>query len=260
MFFIPMAFAACVILANVKTQYKMMAFVGFAIMGGGLIVTYSRSAWVAVILMIVIIAWYYRNVKLFVYLGLLLGVILIAFPQLSLTLLNAAQRFLDITAGSSDDSSRIRILLGIAAIWMFIDSYLMGVGYSGFADKFTDYFSIQDSIGVSEPHNLIYTIVAELGIVGIILFGLLFFKILRVAWLNVQNSETEMEKIIAVTCLSTIIAFLVFYQFYGGGFNDNNLWLMCALTFSLYYSGEFTVPTDDKTAAPAPSKPDKRPQ
>ncbi|MCH8556542.1 MAG: O-antigen ligase family protein [Balneolia bacterium] len=268
MFFIPMAFAGCVILAKAKFYYKIMAFLGLAVMGGGLIVTYSRSAWVAAILMIIIIAWYYRNVKLFVYIGILGVIVLAAFPQLSITLINAAQRFLDITAGASDDSSRIRIILGIAAIGMFIDTYLLGVGFRGFPDRFTDYFSTQESIGVTEPHNITYTILAELGIIGIILFGLLFFKILRVAWLNIKLSETEIEKIIAVTTFSTIIAFLVFYQFYGGALNDNNLWLMAAITFCLYYSSantsssplSKTAQRGDRNEAPESSRADKPPQ
>ncbi|MCC5934968.1 MAG: O-antigen ligase family protein [Balneolales bacterium] len=238
MFFIPMAFTACIILSKKQAWHKMMAFGAFVIMSGGIIVTYSRSAWVGAILMLVIIAWYYRNVKLFAYFGIMIIVVLIAFPQLSFTLLNAAQRFLDITAGAGDDSSRIRLLLGLAAIGMLLDSWFIGVGFRGFVESFTNYYSLHESIGVAEPHNVVYTVLAELGLIGIILYGFIMFKIFRTAWLNIGLSETEDEKIIALTCFSTIVAFFVFYQFYGGGLNDNNFWLMCALAYSLYYAGK----------------------
>lgn len=267
MFFIPLAFSACVFLGDTKNKYKVLALVGLALASGGLIVTYSRSAWIGAIIMICIITWYYRSVKLFVYVGLLGVILLIAFPNLSITLFNVAQRFLDITAGSSDDSSRIRILLGIAGIGMFVDSYFIGVGYRGFPDKFTDYFSTKESIGVVEPHNVTYTIMAELGIIGLVLFALVFLKVIRVAYLNIRFSETETEKIISVTTLSTIIAYLVFYQFYGGGLNDNNLWLMVGLAYSIYYSGAdsgkkniMKEQTSGKTEGPDTSKADRPPQ
>lgn len=238
MFFIPLAFTASIILSNAKPLHKFFAFGAFVIMSGGLIVTYSRSAWVGAILMLIIIAWYYRNVKLFAYLAIIIVIVLAAFPQFTFTLLNAAQRFLDITAGASDDSSRIRLLLGIAALNMFLDSFMLGVGFRGFPESFTNYFSVHESIGVIEPHNVVYTVLAELGIVGLILFTFIILKIIRTAWLNVKLSETDDEKIIALTCFSSIVAYFVFYQFYGGGLNDNNFWLITGLTFSLYYAGK----------------------
>lgn len=238
LFFIPMAFTACIILSKSALWHKFLAFGAFIVMSGGIIVTYSRSAWIGAILMLLIIAWYYRNFKLFAYIGLMIAAVLVAFPQFTFTLINAAQRFLDITAGSADDSSRIRLLLGIAALGMFLDSWLMGVGFRGFVDNFTNYFSLHESVGVAEPHNVLYTVLAELGIIGIVLYAIIIFKIFRVAWLNIRFSETEDEKIIALTCFSTLVAFFVFYQFYGGGLNDNNFWLMCGLTFSLFYVGK----------------------
>ncbi|AXI99734.1 O-antigen ligase [Cyclonatronum proteinivorum] len=253
MFFIPMAFTACIILSKKQLSHKVMAFVAFMVMSGGIIVTYSRSAWIGAILMLLIIAWYYRNVKLFAYLGLVVIAVLIAFPQFTFTLLNAAQRFLDITAGSADDSSRIRLLLGLAAIGMFLDSWFIGVGFRGFVESFTNYYSLHESIGVAEPHNVLYTVMAELGLIGIVLYGFIMFKIFRVAWLNIRLTETEDEKIIALTCFSTIVAFFVFYQFYGGGLNDNNFWLVCALAFSLYYVGKAKSTPDPDELPPAPS-------
>ncbi len=240
MFFIPIAFSACVALSETNVKFRAAAFFALILLSGGLIVTYSRSAWLSVIFMLLIIAWYYRNIKLFAYFAVVVTIVLIAFPQFSMMLLNAAQRFLDITAGAGgDDSSRIRVLLGIAAIGMFVDSYFVGVGFRGYVDKFTDYFSLQESIGVFEPHNVLYTVLAELGLIGIILYLLIFFKIFRTAYRSVHLSETEIEKILSLTCLSTLAAYMIFYQFYGGGLSDNNFWFIIAITFSVYYSGSY---------------------
>lgn len=250
MFFIPFAFSSCVVLSKVSTKYRLFAFVGLLLLSGGLIVTYSRSAWVSVIFMLIIIAWYYKNIKLFAYFVAVIMLIIIVFPQFTLILINAAQRFLDIAAGASgDDSSRIRVLLGIAAIRMFIDSYFIGVGFRGYVDKFTDYFSLQESIGVNEPHNVLYTILAELGLIGIVLYLLIFFKIFRAAYRSVLFSETEVEKILSLTCLSTLVAYMIFYQFYGGGLSDNNFWFIIAVTFSVYYSGSYKKPSKQSSVA-----------
>lgn len=242
MLLVPIAFTACVVLSETSLKYKLPAMFMLAITLGGIIVTYSRSAWVGAIVMFLIITWYYRNVRLYAYLGIILALILIAFPQISLTLISAAQRFLDITAGASDDSSRIRLVLGLAAINMFVDSYFLGVGFRGYIAHFTEYYSLQETLGVYEPHNIFYTILAELGIVGFTIYLIILFKIGYTAWRNIGLAETNSEKIIAVTCFSSFFAYLVFYQFYGGGLADNNLWLLIGLIYAFHYSRESLKP------------------
>ncbi|MCH8567457.1 MAG: O-antigen ligase family protein [Balneolales bacterium] len=254
MFFIPIAFLACVSLSEIKLAYRLPALFTLAILGGGLIVTYSRSAWLSVIFMVLIIAWYYRNIKLFGYFVIAIVIVSAAFPQFTLALLNAAQRFLDITSGAGgDDSSRIRLLLGIAAINMFIDSYFIGVGFRGYIAHFTDYFSLQESIGVFEPHNVTYTVLAELGIIGIVIYGTLMFKIARTAYRSVKTAATEMEKILALTCFSTFLAYLIFYQFYGGGLSDNNFFFIIGLIYAVHYSRQKGQDDDTESNAALPA-------
>jgi len=76
---------------------------------------------------------------------------------------------------------------------------------------------------------------AELGIIGLVLFLFIFGKIVIIAYRNVKNSIDEMQKIINVTLFSSLIAFLVFYQFYGGGLNDNNIWMLAGMIFFMKY-------------------------
>ncbi|MEX1122450.1 MAG: O-antigen ligase family protein, partial [Balneolales bacterium] len=140
-FFLPIAFVSSLFLSLKSYMYRVPAFIILGILSLGLLSTFSRSAWVAAAVMLVLTAYFQRQLKLFVW---LFGVALVAIlfiPELQYTALNVLERIMDIFAGSSDNSSRIRILLGIAAMGMLFDSYLLGVGFRGFPEVFPNYFS-----------------------------------------------------------------------------------------------------------------------
>jgi O-antigen ligase len=196
---------------------------------GGIITSYSRSGFLAVAVICIINIFIFKRFKPFVILGVIGVVAILLIPTFRLTFASYSERILDLLTGAIDTSSNIRIMLGIASINMFIDSYGLGVGFDAFSERFTSYYSIQETVGVVEPHNLTYTVLAELGMQGFIIFILIVFFLFKDALLNIRNAETIFDRILSVSFFCSFCGYILFYQFYGGGLTDNILMFNIAL-------------------------------
>lgn len=235
LFFLPIAFIGSAFFSQIKMQWRFYSLITGLLLAAGLASTYSRSAWIATAFMLLMLVVYYRQYKLMLLLATAVVVTIISIPELRNMTFNIINRLLDIFAGADDDSSRIRVLLGIAAIRMFFDSWFMGVGFRGFPERFTDYFTTQESIGVVEPHNIIYEILAEIGVIGFGLILFLTYRIFRIASANIRKSATEPDKIIATSLIASLAAYIVFFQFYGGALVSTNLWAIIGLIIAHGY-------------------------
>ncbi len=235
-FFIPIAFIVCLVISQIKFVYKAGIAVLLPILLLGLMATYSRSAWVSAIVIVVIIAVVYRQYKFFVIGALGIFVALLVLPGIRESLVNVVMRFFEIFAGAADDSSRMRIVLMYFAIRRFLESYLLGVGFRGFSHEFLKEHSTFETFGVYEPHNVTYTVLVEMGIIGFLIFSFFLFRIYKAAWENIKNSKNEIHKAFSVSVFACLVGFAVFYQFLGGGFTDNNIWLLVGLTFVLKHT------------------------
>ena len=149
--------------------------------------------------------------------------------QLTLSFL---ERFINIFARSSDDSSKYRILLGVTAIYMILDSYLMGIGFQGFSTVFKTYHPSDTTLGIYEPHNQFYAVFAELGIIGFCLFMGILYVIGKTAISSIKLSgDVTAERAISVSLFATFIAYLVFYNFLGGMYYNSILFVVIGLIF-----------------------------
>ena len=126
-------------------------------------------------------------------------------------------RIIDIFAGTSDDSSRFRLILLETAILMWLDSYTFGIGYQGFSTVFKKYHPPQEVGGVFEPHNEFYAVLAELGLIGFVVFIFMLWKILRIGWTSVKNYQKEEKSTaISLALFASFFGYIVFFQFLGG--------------------------------------------
>lgn len=242
-FFLPIAFCSTLLVSKSDWRYRLFAGILLPALILGLLSTYSRSSWVSVIIMLILIAVVFREFKIFLWLGILGVLALILLPDMRVTAFNLIQRFGDIFAGSADDSSRIRVVQLYAALQMFADSHMLGVGMRGFADAILNYHSYQDLIGIIHPHNVTYTILAELGLIGFMLFLFIIYRITRDSYLNIKFATDETEKVIATSLFAALVAFFIFYQFIGGGLPDNNVWLIIGLTYATKHVIELRLST-----------------
>ncbi len=255
LFFVPIAVTTSIFLSELRYKWRIPALLTTLGLLAGLASTYSRSAWIATAFMLLMLVIYYRQYKMMIITFLLVMVVIMSIPELRNLTLNIVDRLLNIFAGSEDDSSRIRILLGMAAINMFFDSWMMGIGFRGFPEYFTNYFNLQESIGVYEPHNIIYEVLAELGIIGFGLVLLFMFAIYKKASQNFRMSGTEHDRIIAATLIASLTAFVIFYQFYGGAFVSTNMWAVIGLILAHGYYLKTTQNRLPKTGPAPPQLP-----
>jgi len=241
-FFLPiMLTAAAAHSEKLSLQIRSAAVILLVILLAGLVSTYSRSSWVSVILGGVIIVLYYRNFKLAA-LGIAAFALLLIFsPGLRVALTSVFIRFLDIFSGSSEESAGMRIVLGLAALKMFFDSYGLGVGFESFSSTFDRINETYGMFGVNEPHNIVYQILAETGVAGILIFLGLMGIIIRVAWHTVQKSKIHPNpwyEVIAVSLLCTFLAYFLFHQFIPRFLTNNTMMITIALIFLMAHDGD----------------------
>lgn len=233
--FLPIAFTFSVINSQIYLKYKLLSGILFILLIAGLASTFSRSGFISVALILLIVVALYNNWKFAMISGLGLLAVVFAVPELRSILFTNIERLLELFSGTRDDSSSIRVLLGIAGLSMFFDSYMIGVGFSGYSEWFTNYFTLQESIGVYEPHNITYTLMAELGLIGLFFFLYYLYVMGNHAIKNIRLSYSPLEKLVSSTLLSSFSAYILFYQFYGGALTDSNLMLIHALIFVVFF-------------------------
>jgi O-antigen ligase len=193
--------------------------------------TYSRSVWVSMVVGILYIIFKFKRVDIIIYALIIVALGILLIPELRVFFSTVLERIQNIFAGTEDDSSNIRLMLGIGAIKMFFDSYFMGVGFQGFSTYFQNYYTIQQTIGVYEPHNILYTILAEIGILGFIVFLYLLYKIVHTAYSCSKVNDSRLIHVASHSLLASSISYLVFYQFYGG-LTNSFIYILIGLIFA----------------------------
>ena len=199
------------------TNKKIVLFCISGILIAAVLLTYSRSTWVALFFGIIIIVLYQRKFDFIIYGLIALVIVFLGSEAVRNIVFSVGDRVLDIFAGTSDDSSRFRLILLETATYMWLDSYTFGIGYQGFSTVFQDYHPPQEVGGVYEPHNEFYKVLAELGLIGFLVFLFLLWKILKTGWESVKNYEREgKSSAISLALFASFFGYIIFFQFLGG--------------------------------------------
>lgn len=232
-FALPFMFLLNYFITVESKKLKLAILIPFLLITAAVLVTYSRSTWVAFFIGGAISIKYYKKYSVILILAGV-GIVVLMFSSTAQTIfISIFQRVKDIFAGSSDDSSNIRLMLLYGAIHMFIDSYTFGVGFQSFSVHFQYYFHKQETVGVYEPHNEYYKVLAELGIIGFIVFMYIISKFVRVAVANLNANDKQMD-VFAVSLLCSLIAYLAFFLFYSGMMYNSLFFINVALIFTLH--------------------------
>jgi O-antigen ligase len=195
---------------------KILTILLLGIVIPALLSTFSRSAWVSVFFSFLLITYLKKSYSIYYQLVVPFVIAILFIPQVQIIAFSIVTRIEDIFLNTNDDSTGIRLVLMQRSFDMFVDSYTFGVGYRDFPLEFIKYQSAFETIGVVEPHNVILTVLAELGIAGIVLFVIIYYKIFKIAILNFKQTSITSRKNIYLTLLITFIAYFIFYQFYNG--------------------------------------------
>ncbi len=194
---------------------QLLIFLIFSVIISSVLLSYSRSTWIAVFIGVVVIIIRQKKYTILGY-GLVLIILLLATSgTIRSLLMSVLERAADIFAGSSDDSSKFRLILAETAILMWFDSFFMGVGYQGFSTVFQTYHRPQETAGIYEPHNEFYTVLAELGLIGFSVFMIIIWKLIKKGR-EISRGDDSFSLVIGNALFASLIAYLVFFQFLGG--------------------------------------------
>jgi O-antigen ligase len=245
--FLPLAFTFTVFINKGESKkWRLLAAIFFGVMFVGLLTSYSRSGWVSVGAMLAVITLMTKRTGFVLLLVIPAFLVLLSIENYRVLILSVLERLLNIFAGSDDTSSGVRILLGLGGLGMFADSYMLGAGFRAFPVLFPNYFNGLKTAFIVEPHNIIYTIMAEIGIQGLIVSSVIAVFVIRVAYKAVKESKMYRESIINISLFASLIAYFIFYQFYGGGLFDDRVYMIVGLIFVMYYLRNGESKSSDK--------------
>jgi hypothetical protein len=234
-YFLPLMLMIALFCKSKTFKRRMLIFAGIGLIVGSVLLTYSRSSWVSIFIGTLCIIYLTKDYRFILYAAV---AFLIAFSisgavqQLTFSFI---ERLSDIFAGSSDDSSKFRIILAVTAVYMIFDSYLLGIGFRGFSTVFKTYHPPETTQGIFEPHNEYYAVFAELGLVGFLLFISILYMILKSAYESIKKSDMESEEhIISIALFATFVSYLIFYNFLGGMLVNSILFILIGLIFAVH--------------------------
>jgi len=236
------------LLINLKLSWlKMVALmVSLVTLLGGLLVTFSRANWLSTGVGILLVTLFSRRLKMLLQIALILLCILVVIGFISSNLRDLIfVRFTSIFTTFSELKSGARISAASrvhyvkAAISMFLDHPLVGIGTRGYPVFFDKYKPAEFPIWypIKECHTYLAVVLAELGIVGLGIFLWLIIVILKAGIAAVMTIGDEYLKAVEIGLVSVFIAFQV-SMFFTADIGNNIFWIMIGMLFAVKQMGE----------------------
>ena len=170
--------AAVMLIGRGEGLRRFSAFVSLGIMGSCLILTWSRGAWLGLILAaIVLLFMWHRRALWLVFAGILsLPLLASILPQ------SIIYRFTSI-GNLSDSSTSYRVYIWHSSVDMIKDNFLSGIGIGeGAWDRLYPLYTYMGVEAAPHSHNLYLQIWLELGVFGILAFMIFIFLLLSAAF------------------------------------------------------------------------------
>ncbi len=152
---------------------RFQAFVSIAIMGACLILTWSRGAWLALMIaaLIYVLMWHHRSIWL-IFGGIAALPVIITFLPSSIV-----SRFTSI-GNLSDSSTSYRVYIWRAVVEMISDNTWSGIGIGeGAWDRVYPLYTYIGVEAAPHSHNLYLQIWLELGVIGLLAFAVFIFML-----------------------------------------------------------------------------------
>ncbi|MBF4508986.1 MAG: O-antigen ligase family protein [Aeromicrobium sp.] len=179
---------------------------------GAVVITYSRSAWVAVVAgMAALLVTGGTRLRVAVIgigiAGVIVGAALLGPGEV-------AGRISSILDADTDSSNATRVLMMRSSIAMIADRPVFGTGLKAYEDAYPDYALPGSEPGVTHPHQVPLALVAETGFMGVVALGAVFTagvaSMLRVRRLGSVSGRVATAGLVAVGVGSFFQYFLYF--------------------------------------------------
>jgi O-antigen ligase len=214
--------------------------ISLLIQGTALLGTGSRTAWLAMLVVLVILVFLIpRKPVIFSILGgLVLAVIVIVINPEYL------QRILEIRENLGAALTQRQYLIA-SGITMFKENPVLGVGLSGFQTVMETRFLELIQNGVSRSHTVLVTTAAELGTIGLGILGVFFIvlfsqlpRVLRTQSFAYQYSLYQTQTYKIIFGVLAVAAIFISSQGEGRFFEDPYLWILIGYLTAVRDTGE----------------------
>ena len=234
---------------------KLLLFISLIVSSIGILSTFSRAGWLSTLAGLILIVMLHKKWWFFVVFMILVVlstiVLSIKIPQLWEAIFD---RFASIFDPSSDNSSSSRLSLIKSGIWMWQDHPLFGVGLRGFPKMYYDYVDPempQILLDVNEPHTIQFEILAEEGIIGLVVATWLFFTVFFHGIRTTSRIVNPFLRNIQITSISLVIAFIVNFTF-ATDMTNNSFWMIVGLVYAIpFIDRELSEESDEPEASTA---------
>lgn len=212
-FLVMMSPLAAVFAASRKNRYeRLVLIIGMLLPFGALLMTYSRSCWISMLLCCIVFV-YYADKKL---LPLFFMLCIAAVPFLP----DSVMTRIGTLFNSSDSSNQFRLYIWDGTTKMALD-YLpggIGLGPGSFALVYPHYANPHALVGVPHSHMVYLELIIELGILGFVSYMWYMLRLWKDSTCTLLKTQSRLGRCILIACLSGMIgiafAFGVEYVWY----------------------------------------------
>lgn len=229
-------FFALLFMKNIPSLFRWLLFIGMLVVTLGLITSFSRGGWVSSMVAAGLIVIFHRRWSYFAYFA---GFIAVSVIVISIRMPNLWQvvfeRFGTIFNSEADASSTARISLIKSSIWMWMDYPIFGVGLRGFPFYFQTYIdpSMPHALKeLREAHTIQTEILAEFGLVGIIISTWLFVTVFFEGLKRSFTIKNDFLRCAEIGFVSLLIGFLVNFTF-ATDITNNMFWITIGLIYAI---------------------------
>lgn len=202
--FVPVA--AAFIISTKTWDKRFYWLLSGAAIAGALIFTYTRAGWLASVVSLTVFAFLLRNQKLMVAFWSFIGLAILTFP-------NVIQRALSVLRPGSDLASLQRAELWEAALIMWKEHPVAGVGMGNYyllLMKYADqYPQLKHLYRPLEPHNSFLKFLAESGIIGFGIFTVLIAILIFGMFKFCLRTRNRVNNTLHLGVFSGLLAFLI---------------------------------------------------
>ena len=226
---------------------QLLVFVPVVVGATGLVVTFSRSNWVAALAGMAVALAMARKLRYVVYVGIVSLGALLAVKEFVPFADHIFERFVSIFTIVENfgdlgrESSSVRIYFIIAGLMMWLDHPVLGAGWRAFPVLFDNYKPVDFPYWVptKESHTMFANMLAELGLVGFLASVWIVWRTLGRGFRALPAIEDEYLRGVLISLLSVFIAFQVSLSF-TADFSNNFLWLFTGMIFAVISLGRST--------------------
>ena len=208
--------------------------VALGLFGLGLLVTFSRSAWLVVVLGVLMVAvstkrpqlarmlsrWWWSGLLIVLIVGIIFGPMIFS-------------RFtaLDSTDGMSVDR-RVQLVVVANELWQ--DNQWLGVGVNNFVPELAGYGPLY-GIGIwREPvHNLFLLIAAEVGSLGFITWTLFLAALLWILVRSMRGAHSKTARLLLILWIGLLLLGMVDHYWWTSQQGRLVLWLLVGVSLSM---------------------------